>query len=251
MSIFLKRVRHEIKKRELIVKSIIDINPNMRRIILTSDDLGDFNSLSPDDHIKLFFDTENGPQMRDYTPRSFDNAIRELVIDFALHDDGIATEWAKNTKIGDTLNIAGPRGSLIIDGNPEWWVLIGDETAIPSIARRLEELPENTNVTVIIAVAHENEKIEFTTKTNLTVKWIVRPESEKTNPVEFLNILEQTQLPPEGAQDGDGFIWVAAEALVARKIREYLLQTRNHPPKNLSAKGYWVNGKGGETEKFD
>ena len=246
MSIFLKRVRHEIKKRELVVKSIKDLNRNMRSIVLTSDDLGDFNSLSPDDHIKLFFETENGLEMRDYTPRSFDNAARELVIDFALHDNGIATEWAKNTNIGDTLNIGGPRGSLVIEGNPEWWVLIGDETAIPSITRRLEEFSADTNVIVIIAVAHEDEKIEFATKANLNLKWIIRPETEKTNADEFIKILDETELP-----DGEGFIWVAAEALVTRKIREYLLKIRNHPPKHLSAKGYWVKGLGGATEKFD
>ena len=62
------------------------LTPRMRRIRFSSPDLGDFVSLSPDDHVKLVFPIPGGePVMRDYTPRAFDTASQTLVIDFALH----------------------------------------------------------------------------------------------------------------------------------------------------------------------
>jgi NADPH-dependent ferric siderophore reductase len=245
MSIFLNRVRHEIKKRELVVRENQTLTPNMRRVVFTGDDLSDFVSMSPDDHVKLFFKTENGFEMRDYTPRAFDNVAHELVIDFALHENGIATDWVRGAKTGDIIEIGGPRGSLVVEG-AEWWVLIGDETAIPAIARRLEELTNGTNVTAIIAITDPKERQDFNTEANLNLKWIIRPEGDKTNPQELLFALESTNFP-----DGEGYVWVACEAHVTRKIREYLLTTRKHPPKNLKASGYWVKGQMGAHEKFE
>ena len=245
MSIFINRIRHEIKKRKLVVKENKNLTPNMRRVVFEGNDLADFPFISPDDHIKLFFNTENGYEIRDYTPRAINKIAQELVIDFAMHENGIATDWARSAKIGDTIEIGGPRGSLVVEGS-EWWVLIGDETAIPAIARRLEELPNGTNVTAIIAVTDPNERQEFNTNAKLNLKWIIRPESDKTNPQELLFALENTNFP-----EGEGYVWVACEAHVTRKIREYLLTTRKHPPKNLKASGYWVKGQMGAHEKFE
>lgn len=246
MSIFLKRVRQEAKKRNLQVREVQSLTPQMLRIIFGGEDLADFASMSPDDHVKLFFNNENGFEMRDYTPRAYDNVARELVIDFALHDNGIATDWARNAKVGDTLQIGGPRGSVVVDGNPEWWVLVGDETAIPAIARRLEELPENSRVTAIIAITDPHEQQQFKSAAQAEIKWLFRPESEKTDATKLLAALENAEFPA-----GEGFIWVACEAHITRKIREYLLVNRHHPKHHLSAKGYWVNGQMGASEKFD
>ena len=53
---------------------------------------------------------------------------------------------------GQTLRIGGPRGSFIIPTNFDWHLLIGDDTALPAIARRLEELPAGTRAVVLVEV---------------------------------------------------------------------------------------------------
>ena len=245
MGVTLQRIRHELKFRNPVVKEIVDINPNMRRIILTGEDLKDFVSQSPADHIKLFFTTENGEVMRDYTPRAFDNENGELTIDFALHEKGIATAWARNAKIGDSLKMGGPRGSLVVVGKPDWWLLIGDETAIPSIARRLEELGDDEFVKAIIAVQDESERIEFDTRANLDVSWIIRPDVLKTNGSPYIDTIKSQQFA-----NNDGYIWIATEAHAARQIRDYFLTECQYPPHAISAKGYWVRGEMGISENF-
>ena len=42
--------------------------------------------------------------------------------------------------------------------------------------------------------------------------------------------------------EGRGFIWVAAEAGVARALRDHF-QGRGHPTEWLKAAGYWVKGE--------
>jgi len=144
----IRRVRHEVKRRRLTVDKITGITPKMLRITLTGAELAGFTSLGFDDHVKLFFPTEStsepeptdGPPMRDYTPR-YDAGAGVLHIDFAIHDAGPATDWALRARVGDSLTIGGPRGSAIIPMEFDWYLFIGDETALPAIGRRLEELP--------------------------------------------------------------------------------------------------------------
>lgn len=88
--------------------------------------------------------------MRDYTPRRFDHAARALDIDFALHGSGPAASWAAAAKPGDAVHIAGPRGSMVVPTDLEWQWLIGDDAALPAIARRLEELDAAVEVTVVV-----------------------------------------------------------------------------------------------------
>lgn len=89
--------------------------------------------------------------MQDYTPRRFD--AQELGIEFALHGDGPAANWARQAQPGQTLTVAGSRGSFIVPTGFDWHLLVGDDSALPAIARRLEELPEGKPVTVVLALA--------------------------------------------------------------------------------------------------
>jgi NADPH-dependent ferric siderophore reductase len=144
----IRRVRHEVKRRRLTVDQISPVTPKMLRITLAGEELAGFTSLGFDDHVKLFFPTESTsepeptdrPPMRDYTPR-YDAGTGLLHIDFAIHDAGPATDWALRARVGDSLTIGGPRGSAIIPMEFDWHLFIGDETALPAIGRRLEELP--------------------------------------------------------------------------------------------------------------
>jgi NADPH-dependent ferric siderophore reductase len=122
----------------------------MLRLTLAGAELTGFTSLSPDDHVKVVVPAEAGStERRDYTPRRFDAQTHELAIDFALHDGGPVTTWARHARPGDPAEIGGPRGSMRVPHDFDWWLLIGDETALPAIGRRIEELPERTPVTSI------------------------------------------------------------------------------------------------------
>ncbi|MBI1217578.1 MAG: siderophore-interacting protein [Rhodobacteraceae bacterium] len=232
------RHRHEVKRRTLTVLSATRITPNMLRIVFGGEDLADFTSLSPDDHVKLIVPgAGDQPEMRDYTPRAFDAAARRLTIDFALHEAGAATQWALAAKPGDRLQIGGPRGSAVVTAAFDWWLLIGDETALPALGRRIEELPAGTRVTSLGLVTAAEEEQRFDTAAELTALWLHRPAAAVADPAPVIAALERLQLP-----EGRGFIWIAAEAGVARAARDHFLTRRNHPRGWLKAAGYWVKG---------
>lgn len=237
MDAIITRHKHDIRRRLLTVCAVEKLTPHMIRITLAGDDLIDFVSLSPDDHIKLFFPDANGEKvMRDYTPRRFSST--ELVLDFAIHEAGPATLWAKEAKVGDTLAIGGPRGSAVVSAPVDWWLLIADETALPALGRRLEELPAGVKVITLTAIPDEADRQVIETKAQHEEHWVIRPEEEATNPASLLAALAKIQLPKEG----NGFIWIAAEAQVARALRSYAQDELNHPPQWMKAAGYWTKG---------
>ncbi len=242
----IERVRHELKRRSLTVTAIERITPGMLRMQLSGDDLSDFVSLAPDDHIKVLVPGA-GEEMerRDYTPRRYDTDARTLVLDFAIHEAGPATQWALDAAVGDRLEIGGPRGSAVISSDIENWLLIGDETALPAIGRRIEEAGAGMNITAIAAVADAAERQAFQTEAKLDMHWAYRPLSQATDASALMNVLQSVDLLL------GTFVWIAAEASVMRALRSYLVEERSYPLSWIKASGYWVKGKADTTEKFD
>ncbi|MBU2963089.1 siderophore-interacting protein [Citreicella sp. C3M06] len=233
------RQRHDLVRRALSVTRAERLTPKMIRLALSGPELQGFVSGAPDDHFKLFVPDASGESVgRDYTPRHYDG--QELIVDVYDHPGGPAADWSRAVKVGDTAHIGGPRGSVIIDGDIAHWLLIGDETAIPAIARRLEELPGGS-ATVIIAVEGPTEEQPLVSKAALEVTWVHRAAAESADPASLLAALPAT-LPARS------FAWIAAEGGVARALREALL-AQGHPLQWLKAAGYWVRGEANASVK--
>lgn len=182
---YIKRVRHELKIRNLVVRETQRLTPHMIRITLGGEELETFHSPSPDDHVKIFLPTPAGAEIvrRDYTPRSYDTKRQELVINFVIHDGGPAAEWALGAERGDPLTVAGPRGSKMIAGDIRNWLLIGDETALPAIGRRIEEVPMGVSVTTIVTVPSPEDRQSFVSRCDLAENWLYRPLSAAADPI--------------------------------------------------------------------
>ncbi len=243
----IERVRRETRRRMLTVRSVERLTPAMQRIVFGSPDLSDFASDAPDDHIKLFLPKDGEPDgtvMRDYTPRAFDPDRAELTIDFALHDAGPATTWAMRAKVGDRLEIGGPRGSLVVADDFDWYLLAGDETALPAICRRLEELRPGVPATTFVLLDGPEDIPDIATRADWRPHWVFR-DRDSEDALRLRSALSGHALP-----GGDGYVWIAAEASVARVLRTEMVETRGHPKAWLKASGYWVRGAAGLTEKF-
>ena len=242
------RVMHEIKRRKLQVLRVTDLTPRMRRITLGGAELAGFLSLGSDDHIKLLFarnpqeqaaldtlvlgaasnDDSAKPAMRDYTPRRIDLVAGELDIDFVLHGDGPASTWAARAQPGQDLYIGGPRSSMIVPDIFDSYLLIGDETALPAIARRLEELPAGRKVRVVVEVENAQEYQPLNSAAQVEVTWVHRHEQS------LQEVVAGLQRP-----EGELYAWIATEAALSRKLRRVLLDRHGLLESQVKAVGYW------------
>lgn len=174
--------------------------------------------------------------MRDYTPR-YDAVDQVLHVDFAIHDAGPATAWALRARAGDSLTIGGPRGSAIIPLEFDGYVFIGDETALPAIGRRLQELPAGAPAMVLVEVADAAEEQSFPSQAAVQVHWVHRHGAPPGSSEGLLAALRTLPLPA-----GDAFAWAAAESNVARSLRKVLVEERGVNRAWVKAAGYWKRG---------
>ncbi|MGE0152855.1 MAG: siderophore-interacting protein [Reyranellaceae bacterium] len=257
-----RRVRHDLKFRRLTVRAVTQLTPGMVRTHLAGD-LSGFVSLGFDDHLKVllpmpgqdevsapvFSDTGASfpdgqrPYARDYTPRAWNVEAGTLDLDFALHETGPATSWARSAKAGDTLAIAGPRGSLIVPADYDHHVLIGDETALPAIGRRLEELPSGVRATAIVEIANAAEEQPLQTSARLELTWAHRGDAEAGASPVLIEAARRVKLT-----GGDVYVWTACESLNARAVRKVLIEERGLDKSQIRAAGYWRRGAQGVHE---
>lgn len=251
-----ERVMHGLEARDLRVSAITKLTERMIRITFSGESLANFKSLGPADHVKAFFpDPETGeynaPYMtdegmqrpdraqmisRDYTPIPREDG--QLDLDFLLHgDDGPASYWASRAKVGDRLVVAGPRGSKLPPQGANWYVLVGDETALPAISRWLSHIGPDGNVSIFVEVdgpADEDYPLPY----GYSVKWLHR-NGAKAGTTDLLDrAVREIEIPT----DNPGFVWAAGEAGSLKPIRRYVRRELELDKTWQQFQGYWKLG---------
>jgi len=233
----IQRVRYEIQRRELRVTRVEPRGDRFVAVTVQGDSLRSFASASFDDHVKLMLpDGAGGLLMRDYTPRAFDNERGELVLEFALHGDGPFAGWAARAEPGQLLTVAGPRGSMVIPVDYDWHLLVGDDSAWPAIARRLEELPAGGRVDVLLLMP---DVPAWPAATSARPRCFATPEA-------LTQALRELRLPA-----GEGFAWCAGEAHLMASLRDILLHEKRHPKAAMKVAAYWKQGAVGFHARLD
>ncbi len=261
-----RRVRHELKFRRLKVASVETLSPQLKRIVIQGADLEGFTSLGFDDHVKLVPPMpgealivpevtpesvvwpDPKPAMRDYTPRAYDPKTHSLTIDFAVGHGGPATAWAEQARAGDEIGIGGPRGSMIVPVEYRTHLLIGDEAALPAIARRLEDLPAGVQAIAVIEVEDEAGELALTSAADLKVIWVHRQGETRGEGT----ALSAAAVKAASELDAsDAYVWAACESSVARALRPRLLAANSFNPKWMKVAGYWRRGAEGQHEVIE
>jgi len=244
-----QRVRNELRFRELTVLSVERISAGFQRIVLGGDALEGFSSKGFDDHTKVFFPapgatfvppvvTDEGiewgdgvrPMARDYTPL-YDEARHELVLDFFVHDGGVASNWAVQAQEGDKLTIGGPRGSLVVPEDYAWQLYVCDESGMPALRRRLEaiaQLPVRPEIHAVVTVGDEAYKDYLSHLRDFNIIWIVgHSEQAVAERLATLNV-----------PAGDYFIWLTGEGKVVKNLSRQF-ETDAIDPQLVRASAYW------------
>jgi NADPH-dependent ferric siderophore reductase len=225
-----QRVRHELRRRELVVASVTPLGEHFVSIAFGGEALADFVSLGFDDHVKFMLDDGTGePVRRDYTPRRYDAQSRQLTIEFALHGHGAASDWARQAAPGQPAVIGGPRGSMIVPPDFDWHLLVADATGLPAIRRRLEELPAGTRAMVVALVA-PGDRILPATQAQLDVHWADDADA-------LVAAVRALTLPA-----GEGYAWGGGEAAMMKRVRDVLVDEKALPKEAMRMSAYWKQG---------
>jgi len=167
-----------------------------------------------------------------YTTRSIElgagDAAR-LAFDVFLHDGGRVTEWTRAIAVGAEVGITGAGGGVRAVNEASWHCLVGDETAMPVIARMLERLPLDARGIAKVIIPDGQDAQDLKHPSGVSVNWVIR--DENTNPTE---ILRQIDIP-----DQDRFVYVAAERDEIAEAREFLKE-HGLAKNEASCFSYWT-----------
>lgn len=294
--------------------SAIDVqrlSPTFVRVTLAGPGLAEFGSDQPlyDQRIKLVFVPADQPgtesweamtfmewyalpaeergQMRTYSIRELtgEGEQRRLVVDVVVHEDGLAgpgAAWALAAEPGSTVWVAGPRRGVQWGGiefappRTDNLLLVGDESAVPAIARILDDLatgpaPEQVRGRVYLEVPDPADIQTLSAPAGVTVGWLPRghaqvgdrlvPElrahfgldagswqmAEDADP----DLWETPTWSSSGdeiiaaAADGEAnnlYAWIAGESRMVTTLRRALVKELGVERAQVAFMGYWRKG---------
>jgi NADPH-dependent ferric siderophore reductase len=245
--------------REMTVRSIRPLGPGMRRLTLTGEDLARFDAF--DMHIKVLVpptgitepqwpvlgpsglpvwpEGDARPLMRTYTIRRLDVVKGEMDVDFVIHEDaGPGSNFALRAKPGDVVGIFGPGGRNV--RSAEWYLLAGDETALPAIGRILESLPASARGTALIEIADADHQLNLAHPSGFELRWLHRNGATPGTTTLLADAVRATEIP----RDRPVFTWAGAEFQTFRAIRSHWRKTCGLDKAQHLAVAYWRKGKG-------
>ena len=112
------------------------------------------------------------------------------------------------------------------------YLLLGDLTAVPAIARWLSVLPDGAMAQVLIAARTDDDVIELHCDQPIWVLWLTDLSIPEADHLPLA--LERLKLYSE-----DTFAWAAGEAEAMAAVRRVLLEQHGLPRENVKVTGYW------------
>ena len=173
---------------------------------------------------------------RIYTIRFIDHQRRELAIDVVLHDSSPGSTWARNAMPGDRVGLLGPGGGDVVAA--DWYLLCGDETALPAIARIAAKLPTAARAKIVIEIADRAEQQALSSHAALDVTWLHRGDA----PAGTTDLLPQAVMGAARPEGDNPFVFVGCEQSAARAIRKHLRSAWKLPKDRHLVAAYWRRG---------
>ncbi|MBP2365507.1 siderophore-interacting protein [Pseudonocardia parietis] len=250
------KVPYPIRLRELEVVRTAPVGPSLMRLTLGGPGLAGFHSHCDEEHVRLVFPGDDGvlrlpeqdgdmlnwprplPVSREYTVRRHDPDQGELDIDLVLHAGGLAADWVRTVQKGERLHVAGPPGGLAIPHGYDRYLLVGDLSALPAIARILERLPADARGWAFVEVADATEELSLTAPDGVEVRWVHRGGDAPG----YSDALERAVTAVRPPQDTSVFAWVAGEATTIKPLRRWLRDELALGPADRDVTGYWKRG---------
>lgn len=167
-----------------------------------------------------------------------------IELDFVCHEhDGPASRWARRARPDDTIDIGGPGPTQRLDPSADWFLMVGDMTALPAISANLEILPATAIGHAIIEVADHDDIQPLVAPPGIRIDWLRNPRPGENSDA----LIEAVHGLPW--REGRASIWIACEFSATRRLRGHLKTERGVDRRNLYISSYWKQVSNEEAHK--
>lgn len=252
--------------RALRLASRTELTPDFLRLRLRADDpdaLAGFRAPGAGDHGRVFVgraDDEwavsadaDGVTVGEFRVETIvDYSVAEgwVDLDVLVHREadgspaGLIGHWAAEAPLGAAAVLSDPKGSVLLIGAPEAWVLAGDDSAIPAVRRYLRLLAERAPGApgvVLLETEREPAALGLEYPDDVEVR-ILTPGAEPAAALAAaLAGLDRPRPAPTSAEGADVFVFACAEQSIVAPARA-LLGRWGIDVEHAVVKGYWKRG---------
>ncbi|HVS07962.1 MAG TPA: siderophore-interacting protein [Candidatus Dormibacteraeota bacterium] len=219
----------------LLLASVEDVTPHMRRIQLTGPSLEAFEYFAGQDLALPVVRDDGSVVRRRYTIRRYDPERRLIDLDFVMHGDGPGIRWAQAARPGLAIEAIGPRGKIGLNPNAKSHLFAGDATAVPGSLAMMEALPAGVRANAYLMVGGPRERQSFAADATKTVTW--HYESGMGGPDGLVAAVSAVGVVPDA-----GHAYLAGEVALVSALNATLL-ARGWTADQISAKAYWNRGR--------
>lgn len=245
----------------LTVKEKVFLTPHYIQLVLEGKEVLHFAEAKVGDNNKLVIPIQKGTPIefprgkgnqsadtviRTYTLRALDLEKQQMTIEFVAHgEEGPASKWAINANVGDLLGVMMKTKDKSLFLTADWYLLVGDHTALPVISVILEQLPPNAVGKAIIEVYGAEDVLPLKKPDGMEINWKFNSTpGENSALADFLE--DDTLFIREHK-----FIFVAAEYSIAQQVQEGLRAKTNLERKEWQVYSYWKLGASEEMSASD
>jgi NADPH-dependent ferric siderophore reductase len=243
--------------RELRLLRTQRVGAAIVRLTLGGPGLAGFESHSPEEHVKIVLPDADGtvrlprhdgqrlrwprplPPARQYTVRRHDAVAGELDVDVVLHEGGLGADWAAAVEPGTPVHVVGPPSGVIVPDVYDRYLLVGDMSALPAIARWLEEIPRAAAGWAFVEVTDAGDEIPLTAPDGVEVRWLHRGAGVPPGTGDALERAVRGITVPAGERI---FAFVAGEAGAVAPLRRLLRGEMGLTSADSDITGYWRRG---------
>jgi NADPH-dependent ferric siderophore reductase len=220
----------------LVVASVKDVTPHMRRIQLSGPSLEAFEYFPGQDLALPVVRDDGSVVRRRYTIRRFDPGRRLVDLDFVMHGDGPGIRWAQAARPGLAIEAIGPRGKIGLNPNAKSHLFAGDATAVPGSLAMMEALPAGVPAFAFLMVGDPAEQQSFAFgDTMKKVYW--HYEGGPDAPDGLVAAVSAACVLADA-----GHAYLAGEVALVSALKATLL-ARGWTAEQISAKAYWNRGR--------
>jgi len=182
--------------------------------------------------LTLWPEGEDELHVRYYTIKSLDLDAGTIDVDIVRHRGGIIAEWAQAAVTGDEIGLMGPAGGERPD-NVKTVLLAGDQTALPALARYLEDLAPDVSGHVIGEAQSLEDLKAYLPETSLNLHAIAGDDFAQS----IVGTARElgTASPPQ-------FAWFAGEHEAAQNMRKLFKTAFKLQKGDQFAITYWRRG---------
>jgi len=149
----------------------------------------------------------------------------------------IATQFALNAQTGDTVAIAGPSRTKLVDQSANWVLIAGDMTALPAIEANLAQLPSHATGHVVIEIQDAADERALSLPKAMNIQWLLNPEPRQGNS-QLVDVVKALAW-----LTGTPYVWIAGEVSTVRALRSYFAKTKQLDVAHRYTSGYWQIGQ--------